>query len=409
MNSTATVVLVGAGMFGRTYLEGILKNEQEEKVTISGIVEPFPDKCACIEEVKSRNIPVYETLWDFYSARKAEFAVIASPIQYHCEQVCLALEQGSHVLCEKPISATVQEAKTMIEAKNCSNRVLVVGFQWLFSDDMRKLKRDIVSGTYGSPLRLKTIALWPRSLKYYSRSWAGKKKDITGKWILDSVANNAAAHYLHNMLYVTGLSIESCSEPKSITAELYRANDIENFDTAASRIFTKEGIEIMFFASHAHGLENGNTLLFRYEFTDGIVTYTETEKKIRFEGRLNDGTIIYYNKPQIDSYAKLCCVIDQVRNGSSVSCGPEAALSHTICINGMQESMPQIVVFPENIVKKGVLPSGDEAIYAEGLRNALITCYEKWAMPSELGITWAKPGEEIDLSDYTYYPQKDIK
>lgn len=71
--------------------------------------------------------------------------------------------------------------------------------------------------------------------------------------------------------------------------------------------------------------------------------------------------------------------------------------------------MPQIVVFPENIVKKGVLPSGDEAIYAEGLRNALITCYEKWAMPSELGITWAKPGEEIDLSDYTYYPQKDIK
>ena len=137
MNSTATVVLVGAGMFGRTYLEGILKNEQEEKVTISGCVEPFPDKCSCIEEVKSRNIPVYETLWDFYSARKAEFAVIASPIQYHCEQVCLALEQGSHVLCEKPISATVQEAKTMIEAKNRSNRVLVVGFQWLFSDDMR--------------------------------------------------------------------------------------------------------------------------------------------------------------------------------------------------------------------------------------------------------------------------------
>jgi phosphate starvation-inducible PhoH-like protein len=76
---------------------------------------------------------------------------------------------------------------------------------------------------------------------------------------------------------------------------------------------------------------------------------------------------------------------------------------------GQDKVRPQIVVFPENIVKKGVLPSGDEAIYAEGLRNALITCYEKWAMPSELGITWAKPGEEIDLSDYTYYPQKDIK
>ena len=36
----------------------------------------------------------------FYEKHMADLVVISSPIQFHCEQVCLALSKGSNVLCE---------------------------------------------------------------------------------------------------------------------------------------------------------------------------------------------------------------------------------------------------------------------------------------------------------------------
>ena len=318
MDHPVSVVLVGVGGYGRTYFEGIINNENEGKANIVGIVEPFIDKCLVVYEVKSRRIPVYDTLEEFYAKHKADYAVISTPIQFHCEQACYAMEMGSHVLCEKPMSATIQEAEKMIETKNRTGRMLAIGYQWSFSDEIQQLKQDIMDGMYGKPIRLKTLALWPRSINYFNRSWAGKKKDASGRWVLDSIANNATAHYLHNMLYVTGKTTQSSSIPATVEAELYRANNIENFDTVASRITTKDGIEMMFIASHAHGLHAGNLLEFSYEFSEGEIYYKDFQDLTIFEGRLKDGRVIKYDKPQVDSYLKLCCLIDQVQKGESI-------------------------------------------------------------------------------------------
>ncbi|NLK69308.1 MAG: Gfo/Idh/MocA family oxidoreductase [Clostridiaceae bacterium] len=405
MDHPVSVVLVGVGGYGRTYFEGIINNENEGKANIVGIVEPFIDKCLVVDEVKSRRIPVYDTLEEFYAKHKADYAVISTPIQFHCEQACYAMEMGSHVLCEKPMSATIQEAEKMIETKNRTGRMLAIGYQWSFSDEIQQLKQDIMDGMYGKPIRLKTLALWPRSINYFNRSWAGKKKDASGRWVLDSIANNATAHYLHNMLYVTGKTTQSSSIPATVEAELYRANNIENFDTVASRITTKDGIEMMFIASHAHGLHAGNLLEFSYEFSEGEIYYKDFQDLTIFEGRLKDGRVIKYDKPQVDSYLKLCCLIDQVQKGESIKCGSETSLPHTVCISGMQDSMPQIEVFPKEMVKKGTLPSGEDAIYVEGLADTLTDCYERWVLPNEIGVPWSKPGKKIDVSDYTCYLQ----
>lgn len=401
MGHPVSVVLVGIGGYGRTYFEGIINNENEGKVNIVGIVDPYFDKSTAVDEVKKRQIPVYDTLQDFYDQHKAEYAVIATPIQFHCEQACYAMEMGSHVLCEKPMSATVQEAEKMIETKNKTGKALAIGYQWSFSDEIQKLKQDIMDGMYGKPVRMKTMALWPRSIKYFNRSWAGKQKDSSGRWVLDSIANNATAHYLHNMFFVTGKSKESSSIPATVEAELYRANDIENFDTVASRIITKDGIEMMFIASHSHGVDAGNLLQFSYEFSEGEIYYKDFHKSITFEGRLKDGTVINYERPQIDSYKKLCRLIEQVQKCESILCNSLTSLPHTVSIKGMQDSMPQIEDFPEELIKKGKLQSGEEAIYVEGLEDVLLECYERWALPNEMCVSWARSGKKIDVSNYT--------
>ena len=129
---------------------------------------------------------------------------------------------------------------------------MAVGYQWSFSPAVQALKDDIRSGLFGAARKLKCLYLWPRDEGYYARNdWAGKRKDAEGAWVLDSPVQNAMAHDLHNMFYVLGKTRETSARPAEVEAELYRANAIENFDTAAARIRTEEGVEILFFVSHA--------------------------------------------------------------------------------------------------------------------------------------------------------------
>ena len=97
MDHPVSVVLVGVGGYGRTYFEGIINNENEGKANIVGIVEPFIDKCLVVDEVKSRRIPVYDTLEEFYAKHKADYGYIY-PDQFHCEQACYAMEMGSRIM-----------------------------------------------------------------------------------------------------------------------------------------------------------------------------------------------------------------------------------------------------------------------------------------------------------------------
>ena len=117
-----------------------------------------------------------------------------------------------------------------------------------------------------------------------------------------------------------------------------------------------------------------------------------------------DGTSKVYGDPFDNRLYKLFAAIDAVRKGKRILCGPEATLSQTICINGMQDSVPEIVEFPasiitvdENLFKK------ERGVYVQGLSDVLKNCYENWVLPGEMGVSWAKTGKEIDLTGYNCF------
>jgi hypothetical protein len=91
--------------------------------------------------------------------------------------------------------------------------------------------------------------------------------------VLDSVVSNATAHFLHNMLFLLGPNFGESAFPASLTAELYRANTIENYDTAALRLQTACGTEVMFYATHAT-LEKVEPVFF-FEFEKAVVNYNQ--------------------------------------------------------------------------------------------------------------------------------------
>jgi len=74
-------------------------------------------------------------------------------------------------------------------------------------------------------------------MAYFRRNdWVGRIRTDAGHCVFDSPANNAAAHYLHIMLYLLGATREGAAMPASVQAETYRANAIENCTFVAGEV-----------------------------------------------------------------------------------------------------------------------------------------------------------------------------
>jgi len=382
--SKLKIVLVGIGGYGRVYVNPLLENIESGNYTLEGVVDPFPENCLYIDQIKELKIPIYHQIDDFYNQHNADLCIISAPIHFHQHLTCFALEQGSHVLCEKPISGTQEEVSKMLTVKNQSNKKVGIGYQWSYSEAIQALKKDIIQGVLGKPIQFKTLIHWPRDLKYYNRSWAGKKFDNDGRPIFDSIANNATAHHIHNMFYVLGDKLDESDYPETVTAEVYRANDIETFDTVMAKIKTKNGVDLFYYASHAVNELHGP--IFSYEFEDAIVNYEDDQLIAKF----NNGEIKRYGNPN-DVTSKLWSMIESIIDEKSVLCGIEAALPQVICVDMIQKSN-DVVEFPKELVK---LDSERNRLYIEGLDDIIFSCYEKCLLPNEMNIPWAKQGKTI--------------
>jgi predicted dehydrogenase len=413
MPEDVSLVMVGVGGMGAVYLQALLEKKDEGLFRITGAVDPQPNRCKQYVEMRAMGVPCFVSLQDFYRNRKADLAILSSPIQMHMPQASMALSRGSHVLCEKPAAGTIQEVRETIDAERASGRWVAVGYQWSFSPAVQALKEDIRSGLFGAAKRFKCLYLWPRDEGYYTRNdWAGKKRDAEGAWILDSPVQNAMAHDLHNMFYVLGKEKETSAKPAEVEAELYRANAIENFDTAAVRVRTEEGVEILFLVSHASDEDRGPVV--RYEFEKAVVRCDSRTSGLWAE--FPDGTRRDYGVPDEEPMNKLWRSIAGVREeGARPLCGLEAAASQTLCTNGIQDSMPDIRDFPAGMVRTvegpgsrrlAVETPGAARRVVEGLDEALAGCYEAGRLPSEMGLPWSAKGTAVDLRGYAAFPSR---
>lgn len=79
-----------------------------------------------------------------------DFVDICTPEFLHCEQVVAAAEAGKHILCEKPMAATVSEADRMIQAAKDAGVMLMIGHSRRFTDRYRHAWQAIAEGRIGT-------------------------------------------------------------------------------------------------------------------------------------------------------------------------------------------------------------------------------------------------------------------
>lgn len=377
-----SIVLFGIGGYGDVYVRALTQQKARKNCVIAGVIDPFAAAARGYETLREMGVEFFSAPEEFYATHTADLAIISTPIPLHESQAIYAMEHGSHVLLEKPISATPEAGRRIAAAAERTGKKLAIGFQWCYDEAMLRLKADVDSGILGAPKRLRTLVLWPRDLAYYSRGtgWAGKKHDRAGNPIFDSVASNATAHYLENMLWLAGNGFNG-APIADMKVETWRANDIETFDTVTLIGTLDNGAEITYVVSHAIHPDALQNPMFEYEFENATAYFGGYGVDgASLTARFRDGSVKDYGVSDNGSMgytAKLWNMIDAIREGAPIACPAAAALCHADAIAKMREIEPDSRVF-KNIRRT------ESFVWTPGLDKALIRCYEERRLLSEV-------------------------
>lgn len=328
-------VLAGTGGYGAHYVADLLaRSEGSDSLLIAGFVDPA--HTGGDDLGKTAGIPLYDSLEAFFAADRADLAILATPIALHADQTILALREGAHVLCEKPMCVDLEQAAQMRLARDRAGKMVSIGYQWCHAPAIRQARKDIQAGRYGTPVRLVTRVYWPRSTKYFARNdWAGKKWTRDGRIIDDNVLSNATAHYLMNMLFMLGDGEAGAVHPRSIEAVLMRAYPIETYDTAMVRmaVDNRDGTSAQLLIGVTHCCERTFGPASTFTFSRGSLSIENNRLTGQdASGSVDYGTIIENNGIDV----KVSSILAAIREGVPLPCTIETAEAHTAVIEQLR-------------------------------------------------------------------------
>lgn len=165
-----TFAVTGCGHIGRRHAEIIGRNPH---AGLMALVEAKNDLHP--ELLKLYNVPVFESLEDLYQSGLApEVMVIATPNGTHAALANRAMEQGSHVVIEKPLALSVAETDTIIETGKRTEKHIFCVMQNRYSPPSQWLKEMTYSNLLGNIYMVQINCFWNRDERYYKHSdWKG--------------------------------------------------------------------------------------------------------------------------------------------------------------------------------------------------------------------------------------------
>ncbi|MGN6425514.1 MAG: Gfo/Idh/MocA family protein [Leifsonia sp.] len=148
--------VVGLGWAGQQHMDAYAALPGVELVAIAGMEDGPRAELGEKYGVERR----YRDWQDLVADGDLDVVSVAVPTFLHAPIAVGALEAGIHVLSEKPIARTAEEAQTMVDAAHRSGRVLEVAFNHRRRGDIEALKAAIDAGQIGRPYHAR--ATWLR-------------------------------------------------------------------------------------------------------------------------------------------------------------------------------------------------------------------------------------------------------
>jgi len=163
-------ILVGCGHVAKRHLDIII--DSGELIAVCDT-----DEVAVKNIASQYNVRFYTSLDQLIQRALADVAVVCTPNGLHAGHAISLLENGFHVLVEKPMALSVQDAEKMIDtAKKCQRHLFTV-LQNRFNPAVQAVYNAIQRKELGKLFSIQVNCFWNRDQNYYvNHAWHGDEK-----------------------------------------------------------------------------------------------------------------------------------------------------------------------------------------------------------------------------------------
>jgi len=212
--------IIGTGGIARSHLKAYLNQPDVEVVAGADIVPgkakaffagtvgagAWGAESALSENDAMEGVRCYDDHVAMLEAEELDAVSVCTYNTTHAECTINALNKGIHVLLEKPMCVTTEEAVAICKAEKASGKVLSVGFQPRFDENMKMIKRIVDSGALGKV--------------YYIQTGGGRRRGIPGSTFIGKETGGIGA--LGDIgCYSLDLVLNAIGYPKPLTVSGY--------------------------------------------------------------------------------------------------------------------------------------------------------------------------------------------
>jgi predicted dehydrogenase len=152
------IALLGSGYIAAMHARAV---EEHPGAELAAAANWRPESLAAL--AGRFGIPKTTTDWrELVDDSGIDAAVIATPNSLHAPQAIAFLEAGRHVMVEKPMAMSEQEAAAMVNAAERGGARLMVAHCWRFHPDVRALRDRIASGELGEVVKTRGYGVHAR-------------------------------------------------------------------------------------------------------------------------------------------------------------------------------------------------------------------------------------------------------
>lgn len=264
------VAIIGTGWIAESHIKAYLNQPDVEIVAgcdlIPGKAKAFFEKFG-VEGVKTDYANDKEMIDD--KSLKLDAVSVCTYNRQHAGPTIYALEHGINVMLEKPMCVTIEEAAEIVKAEKKSGKVLSIGFQPRFDENMKMIKKIVQSGELGKI--------------YYVQTGGGRRRGIPTPFgttfIEDETAGLGALADIG--CYSLDLVLNALGYPKPLTVSGYKSDffgtdpNYSNYVKTGHPEYAKKfGVDD--FAAAFIRLEGGIILDFRIAWAMNIDTPGDT-------------------------------------------------------------------------------------------------------------------------------------
>jgi UDP-N-acetyl-2-amino-2-deoxyglucuronate dehydrogenase len=196
MNKHIRFAVIGCGHIGARHAEMISRNAD---CTLAAIVDP---KSKSEIKFQQPDVEYFTNIDDFFSsdcAKTVDIVNIATPNGLHAAQAVLALENNKHVVIEKPMALSRQDAELIMFKALQKQKMVFCVMQNRYSPPSVWIKQVIESGLLGEIYMVQLNCYWNRDHRYYvPNSWHGKL-DLDGGTLFTQFS-----HFIDLMYWLFG-------------------------------------------------------------------------------------------------------------------------------------------------------------------------------------------------------------